>query len=144
MTDKPHNNIPVYDDSQFNWEYIDGVEYATAKLSNLVPHINGTWTGCMWHGQIWNNSFDEGFLLSNTGTSHKELYILDETWSTWDVDSPNVAPNSFRYLHASRSDQIIIKNDIGITIQKIDDVIQRGPISEAYEIHNYHAVFPDE
>lgn len=138
---KPDNNIPVYDSIDYEWD-VHTSSYGVfhqghAKLSDLIPTTNGTWTGCMWHGIIWKCSPLEGFIVE-WGNGNHDLFIIDHRWNEldkWDDENPDATVEDWRYVCPTRKNlEIIIINDIEITPQKIYDVCIHGPISDVYEI----------
>jgi hypothetical protein len=146
MIQKPDNNIPIYEEGDFIWQiqgpYSRSKAVGSILLSSLIPSKLGRWTGCMWHGLIWKEHKDEGFLV-RWSKSKKELFVLDTSWSEWDPVMPDVIVDSWKYCSVETIfTEIIIQNDLEVSLREINDFAWYGPISEVNEL--YIPVFKDK
>ena len=137
---KPDYNIPIWNETDFYW---DDLNIASINLRDLIPTNRGKWNGCMWHGRIWQGHCFEGFSMRMqeqlAGQTVLETFVHDqelEEWHPsynitaprWNPETPNVVVPSWTYRSWNHdgfeSMWVTIHNDIGLTIQEINDAMK--------------------
>lgn len=154
---RPDYNIPVWNETDFYW---DDLHIANVYLSELIPTNGGKWAGCMWHGPIWRADSREGFNMLMYVLNGKEVFetfvhvhelpewhpSYNEERADWNPENPCALVPSWTYRSLNNDGlehmYVTIHNDIGLTIQEIDDICLNGMPSQPTE--NYRQVFQDE